>query len=117
MGEDSGPRREFFQHVVVGAARAGVVVPHTAAPRVTSEPGERPLASPIARRQVATGSIVTTLCHESVNVDHPVVRRLLPLLDGTRTRRELAAALGTALEGDSLDTHLQHLGRLGLLCA
>ena len=117
MGEDSGHRREFFQHVVVGAARAGVVVPHTAAPGVTSEPGERPLASPIARRQVATGSIVTTLCHESVNVDHPVVRRLLPLLDGTRTRRELAAALGTALEGDSLDAHLQHLGRLGLLCA
>jgi hypothetical protein len=110
--------------VVLGAARAGAVVLHTAAPRVTTEPGERPLASPIARQQIATGSIVTTLSHDSVNVDHPIARRLLPLLDGTRTRRDLASALGTALEGDSaaaraatLDAHLRHLGTLALLSA
>jgi SAM-dependent methyltransferase len=121
-GADRG--RALFPQVVFGAARAGAVVLHSAMPRVTTEPGERPLASPIARQQIATGTIVTTLSHDSVNVDHPIARRLLPLLDGTRTRRDLAAALGTALEGDSaatraatLDAHLRHLGTLALLSA
>jgi SAM-dependent methyltransferase len=123
-GEDRERGRAFFPQVVLGAARAGAVVLHTAAPRMTTEPGERPLASPIARQQIATGSIVTTLCHDSVSVDHETARRLLPLLDGTRTRRALASALGTALDGDSaaareatLDAHLRHLGTLALLCA
>ena len=107
-----------------GAARTGAVVLHTAAPRMTTEPGERPLASAIARQQVATGSLVTTLCHESVKVEHETARRLLSLLDGTRTRAALASALGAALDGDSagareanLDAHLRRLGTLALLCA
>jgi SAM-dependent methyltransferase/methyltransferase-like protein len=116
--------REFFRHVVFGAARAGAVLLHAAAPRLTTEPGERPLASPIARHQLATGSIVTTLCHDSVNLDDETGRRLLSLLDGTRTRRALAAAVGPALEGDSaaarmaaLEAHLRHFARLALLVA
>jgi SAM-dependent methyltransferase len=123
-GEPRGRGRAFFRQVVLDAARAGAVVLHTAAPRMTTEPGERPLASPIARQQVATGHIVTTLCHDSASIDDAVARRLLPLLDGTRTRPALAAALGAALHGDSaaaraatLDAHLRHLGTLALLCA
>ena len=124
VSEDHGRGRAFFAQVVLGAARAGALELHTAASRVTIEPGERPLASPIARQQIATGHTVTTLSHDSVNVEHALARRLLPLLDGTRTRGALAVAVGSALEGDSaaaraasLDTHLRHLGKLGLLCA
>jgi len=115
---------EFLRQVAFGAARAGAVVLHAAASRLTTEPGDRPLASPIARRQLAAGGIVTTLCHDSVRVDDETARRLLPLLDGTRTRRALVSALGPALEGDNaaaraakLDAHLQHLAKLALLVA
>jgi hypothetical protein len=67
---------------------------------------------------------VTTLCHEPVNVDQEMARRLLPLLDGTRTRSALVDALGTALEGNNakarvakLDEHLRHIAKLALLSA
>ena len=116
--------RQFFQQVIFGAARAGALLLHTAAPRLTTEPGERPLASRVARQQLATGRIVTSLCHDSVNLDHEIARRLLLLLDGTRTRSALVAALGTALEGDTdaareatLDAHLRHFAKLALLSA
>jgi len=116
--------REFFQQVVFGAARAGALLVHAGAPKLTTEPSERPVASPIARQQIATGSMVTTLCHEPVNVDQETARRLLPLLDGTRTRSALVAALGTALEGNNakarvakLDEHLRYFAKLALLSA
>jgi SAM-dependent methyltransferase len=115
---------EFFQQVALVAARAGAVLLHAAAPRLVAEPGERPVASPIARLQLAAGSIVTSLCHDSVKVDDEAARRLLPLLDGTRTRSALVAALGAALEGNNaaaraekLDAHLRHFGKLALLVA
>ena len=120
--EDGG--RELLRQVALGAARAGAVSLHVATPRLTTEPGERPLASPIARQQLATDGIVTSLSHESVKVDHAMARRLLPLLDGTRTRSALVDALGPALEGDTaaervarLDAHLRHLAKLALLSA
>jgi SAM-dependent methyltransferase len=128
VGADDGRPNErvadFFRHVVLAAARAGFVLLHTATPALTIEPGDRPLASPIARHQVGTGRIVTTLSHDSVNIDDETVRRLLPLLDGTRTRSALVAALGTALDGSSdaaraakLDEHLLYLARLALFVA
>ena len=120
-GRCLGERGEgFFRHVIFGAAQAGAVLLHAAAARLTTEPGERPLASPIARRQLDEGGIVTTLCHESVRVDDEIGRRLLPLLDGTRSRGMLVAALGPALQGDAavaLDAHLRHLAKLALLSA
>ena len=59
-----------------------------------------------------------------MNVDQETARRLLPLLDGTRTRSTLVAALGPALEGNNakarvakLEEHLQHFAKLALLGA
>jgi SAM-dependent methyltransferase len=125
-GPTGGRLRErgeaFFRHVIYGAARAGSVLLHAAGVRLTTEPGARPLASAIARRQLEADDVVTTLCHDSVKLDHPVARRLLPLLDGTRSRPMLVDALGPALEGDTatarvavLDAHLRQLARLALL--
>ena len=61
VGEDGD--REFLRQVALGAARAGAVSLHAATPRLTTEPGECPVASPIARQQLATDSIVTSLSH------------------------------------------------------
>ena len=67
-----------------------------ACPFVT-EISERPRASAVARLQARTLTEVTSLKHASVQLEDPLVRRLLQLLDGTRDRpaieREMAAAM------------------------
>ena len=68
----------------------------TACPFVTEIP-ERPRASALARLQARTLTKVVNLKHESVQLEDPLVRTFLELLDGTRDRmaiaREMAAAL------------------------
>jgi hypothetical protein len=56
------------------------------------EPGERPSASALARRQALSGVLVTNRRHESFDLAR-FDRQLLALLDGQRRRSELADAL------------------------
>lgn len=60
--------------------------------RCANAPGPRPHASPVARLQAQFGDSVTNLRHEPVVVD-PLVRWLLPSLDGSRDRDTLLAML------------------------
>ncbi|MHB1317830.1 MAG: methyltransferase regulatory domain-containing protein [Anaerolineae bacterium] len=65
---------------------------HAWIPPFVSTLTERPTASPCARYQARQSDRVANLRHERVHVD-PLARYLLPLLDGTRTRDDLAAVL------------------------
>jgi hypothetical protein len=65
---------------------------------------------------------VTSLCHDSVELDDAVARQLLLLLDGSRSRAQLIDALGDRLSGEdaagpeaTLDRHLNLLAKLALL--
>ena len=62
------------------------------APRMTLTPSMQPLGSPLARLQLKNGGPVTNLRHEAVLLDS-FGTQLLPLLDGTRDRDALVAAL------------------------
>jgi methyltransferase-like protein/SAM-dependent methyltransferase len=53
------------------------------------DPGDRPVASPLARAQAAEGNRVTNLRHESVALN-AVDRQILTFLDGTRDRSALS---------------------------
>jgi len=92
-----------------------------APPALAASPGERPVASPLARIQARAGDAVTTLLHTSVELRDPIGRRLLALLDGTRDRAALIAELlpltGSSREtlAPALDENLLALARLGLL--
>jgi SAM-dependent methyltransferase len=109
-----------LQAVALACLQAGVIEPHATAPRLAFPLGNRPTASAVVRAQLADGEFVTSLWHCPIKIDDEIAKRLLPLLDGTRGRRELRAAIadlpGTGAAGD-LDNHLQRLGRLGLLIA
>jgi SAM-dependent methyltransferase len=109
-----------LQSVALACLQAGVIEPHATAPRLAFPPGNRPTASAVVRAQLADGEFVTSLWHCPIRIDDEIAKRLLPLLDGTRGRRELRAAIadltGTGAAGD-LENHLQRLGRLGLLIA
>jgi methyltransferase-like protein len=68
---------------------------HTHCPPIADEPGERPLANPLARLQASQGTQVTNLMHFTVELKQTLPWCILPLADGTRDRaalkRDLAA--------------------------
>ncbi len=85
--------------------------------------GERPLASPLALRQLAHGlSTLCTLDHTMVAFEDEPSRAFLRLLNGARTREELAEALTNDGRGAGeamaiVKAQLEGLARLGLLMA
>ncbi len=70
-------------------------------PRFTTRAGDRPCASALARAQARRGSTVTSLRHLVVRLEDERSRRLLLLLDGTRTRAEILAELRAPSVGDA----------------
>jgi methyltransferase-like protein len=108
-------------------------------PRFALQAGERPLASPLARLQIQHQEpVITNLRHANVNVEEPLARALVCLLDGTRDRAALLADLTplvtsgaaplivngqpvtdpaqvSALLASGLEPNLGRLGRLALL--
>jgi methyltransferase-like protein/SAM-dependent methyltransferase len=71
---------------------AGVVELHSAPSPFVIEAGARPEASAVVRLQASRGAQVTNLRHELVNINEDA-RRLLRMLDGSRTQEEIAAML------------------------
>jgi SAM-dependent methyltransferase len=91
----------------------------TATPVPAVHAGDRPVAAPWARWEAKRGrDAVTTLRHDPITLQDDLGRRLLTLLDGTRTREQLATELddgpGTA---GQLARALASLGELGVLTA
>jgi len=79
------------------------------------------MVSPLTRLQIANGERwITNLRHNNVNLDEPVGRALISLLDGTRDRAALLADLTGLVEsgvvplvvGDNPITDLHEIRRL-----
>jgi SAM-dependent methyltransferase len=100
---------------------AGLVDLRTAPVAVAAVPGDRPQAFAAARWINREHEIIPSLYHEALRYQDPLARKLLALLDGTRTREELIAALGGPFAGPSgrahLDDALQTLASKALLVA
>jgi len=94
---------------------------HVHQPVFTSEPSEKPVASLLARAQVQTSSIVTTLRHTAIEVADEAARQLLLRLDGTRNREQLQLELGelavNEITSEQLERDLQMLANRALLVA
>ena len=93
-------------------------------PTTAPVPGDKPLASALARAQARESSRVINLWHRNLIIDDALALRLLPLLDGTRDRAELLTILQRATESAAPEgtpdaaavaTTLRQLARLGLL--
>jgi SAM-dependent methyltransferase len=93
-------------------------------PRVATAIAERPVASPLARFQLSQGlTMVTNQRHQSIDLPDEAGRALVSLLDGTRDRQALLAAMLRVAPGPAnpaaveaaLDLSLQELLRLCLL--
>jgi hypothetical protein len=103
---------------------AGTVDLYVEPPALAAVAGDRPLASPVVRWQARRQPSVTNLRHETLRIDDPLALALLVLLDGTRARPELVAALAARLPeaeranaGERVATYLSHFALHGLLAA
>ncbi len=113
--DDTRPLEALLTEAYVG----GVIDLYSQPAPLSSTASERPRASRIARLQAQSRPRVVNLRHESVNLTDPDARRLLLLLDGTRDRRALLAALAPAFaRGEAgLDTMLRFFAKVSLLAA
>jgi hypothetical protein len=78
----------------------------------------------VVRAQLGDGDLVTSLSHHAVRLDDTLCARLLALMDGSRDRAALIAALSAsgngvdeALAPAEIDAHIDRLARLQLLVA
>jgi len=74
-------------------AAAKMVELHAWRAPVASHVSDRPRASACSRQEALTRECATTLLHENVGLDDPVVRSLLMLLDGARDRKAILEAM------------------------
>lgn len=119
--EDAEQLADFLSAVFL----AELVFLHGNVPHYAETVSERPVASPLARLQLQSGPFATTLLHTTKRFDDEPSRQLIRLLDGTRTRAELASELGAAFPTDqqpapaalraSLDQNLERLAKGALL--
>ena len=100
--------------VLLQAHLARIVRLESCAPALSTQPGERPLASSLARAQCAAGLLtVSSLTHANVRLENDLEPRLLALLDGTREPGELAEAL--ASPAADVQATLRRFASVGLL--
>ncbi len=98
IGAAGGPRREPLLHDLVNCWMDAMLELYVDPPPVLPRtPSDRPRASPVARYLAAQNHDPINQRHGSITVD-AMQRRFIKLLDGTRTRDQLAAELGTASE-------------------
>ena len=100
---------------------ANLVRLHVQPPALSTVAPERPRVSPLARLEAEQGEMLTTTRHTKIRLDDELGARLIALLDGTRDRAALLAALApaAAMSADELaaglETSLERLARAGLL--
>ncbi len=85
---DADPARLLLQMAI-----ARMIELHTWQPAVVNALSDRPEVAAISRHEAAQRPYTANLWHGTVQLEDPVVRKLLLLADGTRTREEMLAAL------------------------
>jgi SAM-dependent methyltransferase len=109
----AGHQRGALLHELVNCWMSGMLELYIDPPAVLAQASsDRPRASPIARYLVAQNQTPINQRNASVPVD-ATQRRFIQLVDGTRTRDQLATELGTARE--NIDRLIQSLLETALL--
>jgi hypothetical protein len=113
------PSAEVLERIGVALLRcyaANLVQLHVHLPQLVTHVSERPVASPLARLQVREQAEIANLRHATIPMGDDTGRRLLSLLDGTRDRDALLAAV-PELGAEGLDAALALFARSSLLVA
>jgi hypothetical protein len=84
------------------AYKAGVVMLGFRRPDLVTVAGERPSASRLARAQLRHGTVVTNQLHVNIEIKDALGQNLIQLLDGTRTRAELAEEIASRIRSGAI---------------
>jgi hypothetical protein len=105
LGREPTPEdSESLANLLTRVWQTGLVELHGHVPRYAAAVSERPVASPLARMQLQTGPLAATVFLTPMLFDDAPSRRLVQLLDGTRTKDQIAAELlGAFPEGNRPD--------------
>jgi SAM-dependent methyltransferase len=119
--ESSDGRLLMLCEALLGCFAAKLLRLHSHPPELCTQPGPRPRVSALARLQARERDWVTTLWHTNIRLEDDLGWRLLAMLDGTRDRAALLAALKKGTKGGyphlarDLERSLETLGRAALL--
>jgi methyltransferase-like protein/SAM-dependent methyltransferase len=97
--------REDLAGVLLQVHLAGYVEIHSYRAPFVTRVSERPTASALARLQLQKNLPLSTLRHQSIQVDGELSRDLIRLLDGTRNRGALLADLSDSIKSGSAVVH------------
>jgi methyltransferase-like protein/2-polyprenyl-3-methyl-5-hydroxy-6-metoxy-1,4-benzoquinol methylase len=107
LNEEALPLFELFLQIYA----PGLATLHVCPPVFASNPGERPVANPLARWQARTSDRITSLTHCPVVLENPTGRHLITLLDGTRDRAALLRDTRSFLESSLSDRNSDSAGQ------
>lgn len=94
----AGIEEELLADMLFSLYCGGFLDLHLLPPRCTEKVSERPLASPLARREATLGSQVTSQHRRILRLDDDLARLLLLHLDGTRDRAALRDVLAKEVQ-------------------
>jgi methyltransferase-like protein/trans-aconitate methyltransferase len=94
--------RERLSGAMLEAYKAGVVMLGFRGPDLVTVAGERPSASRLARAQLRHGAVVTNQLHVNIEIKDALGQNLIQLLDGTRTRAELAEEIASRIRSGAI---------------
>jgi SAM-dependent methyltransferase len=115
----SGPSTDLLGFLL-RCYEMGFINLHTWTPEFVVEISERPTASGLARYQARASQTVATPRHTTLQIEAPIARQLIELLDGTHNRAALVEQLARdepSFDGEALETLLRHLAGSGILIA
>ncbi len=88
--------------LLLRAYAGGIIEVYGHPPRFALQPGERPVASPLARLQIREDGKVINLRHYNIEIENPLGRYLLQRLDGSQDRAALVGHLAALVESGDL---------------
>lgn len=101
--DDQRKARDQIADILLKLAFMGAISISTLPTQATSAVGDRPVACPFLRRDVASGSLISAnLAHESVSVD-PILQLVLPMMDGRAEIRDLTDVLVEAAKNGAIE--------------
>lgn len=93
---------ESLSALLLMMCRIGLVNFRSQPPVLVERPGPRPAVSDLVRSQASNGGAITSLLHDPVQLGSDFMRKLVPLLDGTRDRTALVEALTRHYQANEL---------------
>lgn len=88
--------------MLLRAYAGGIIEVYGHPPRFALQPGERPVASPLARRQSREDGRLINLRHYNIEIENPLGRYLVGRLDGSLDRAGLVDELAALVESGDL---------------